>query len=265
MQNTIKQYWDVFSTLVKNNFVREFIYRANSFAMAFADLIWVAVEYAFFEVIYSNINQINGWTREQTFFFLGIFISSDALFTTLFQRTFWQFPYLINQGDLDVLLTKPVNTVFLATLKELNFTQVVNLGLGFWIIHHYGPAAGFNGGIKWIGVLFWIFIGLWTQYMVRFCFVVASFWMERGLTVSRLYYQFYALANKPEGLYPTAIRMIIKTALPFAFLGSLPSRALTGRMHGGEYFLVLGVLCAYVGICVFLWKRGLRKYQSASS
>ena len=95
-------------TIMKNNFVREFIYRSNTIAMTFADMIWVAVEYAFFEVIYSNIGSINGWNREQTFFFLGIFISSDSLFTTFFQRSFWNFPNLINQGDLDIILTKPI-------------------------------------------------------------------------------------------------------------------------------------------------------------
>ena len=258
-------YWDVLKTILKNNFVREFIYRANTIAMTFADLIWVFVEYAFFQVIYSNITIINGWTREQTFFFLGVFVSSDALFTTFFQRSFWNFPYLINQGELDILLTKPVNAVFLATMKDINFTQIVNLGLGFWIIHHYGDAAGFKGGIYWLGVCFWILIGLATQYMLRFCFVVWAFWLERGITVSRLYYQLYALANKPDGLYPKAIRYAIKTALPFAFMGSIPARALTGRLPMEEYFLVAVVLIAYSFLCRALWGRGLRRYQSASS
>ena len=265
MESRIALYWDVLKTITKNNFVKEFIYRSNTFAMTFADMIWVFVEYAFFEVIYSNINVINGWTREQTFFFLGIFISSDALFTTFFQRAFWNFPYLVNQGELDVLLTKPVHPIFLATFKDINFTQIVNLGLGFWIIHHYGPQAGFAGGLHWLGVIFWIFIGLITQYIVRFCFVVWSFWLERGMTMARLYYQLYALGNKPDGLYPKAVRYLIKSAIPFAFMGSIPARALTGRLDVSEYFLVFFVLVGYFLLAGVLWKKGLRRYQSASS
>lgn len=258
-------YWDVFKTTLKNNFVREFIYRANTFALTFADFIWVFVEFAFFEVIYSNVGSINGWGREQTFFFLGMFISSDALFTTLFQRSFWEFPYLINQGNLDVLLTKPVHSVFLATTKDINFTQFVNLIFGFWIIHHYGPAAGFEGGIAWLAVIFWVFIGLVTQFLMRFVSVVLVFWLERGITVSHLYYQLYSLANKPEGLYPLAVRYAIKTALPFAFMGSIPALALMGKLPVSNYFLVAGVLGAYTWFARFLWKKGLQRYQSASS
>lgn len=100
---------------------------------------------------------------------------------------------------------------------------------------------------------------------MRFWFCIWSFWLDRGLTMSRLYYQFYTLANKPDGLYPVAVRMLIKTALPFAFMGSIPARVLTHRGSWTDYVLVISVLIAYSGFVVFLWKRGLRRYQSASS
>lgn len=261
----LKQYWDVLSTIIKNNFVREFIYRANTFAMTFTDLVWVAVEFLFFEVIYSNITDINGWSRAETYFFLGIFICSDSLFITFFQRTFWRFPYLVSQGELDTVLTKPISPIFLMSFKDISFTQLLNLFLGAWFIQKFGPEAGFTGGIAWLGVLGWIFIGLITQYMMRFMFVIWSFWLDRAITVSRLYYQLYALANKPEGIYPYAIRYLLKTALPFAFLGSIPARALTDKLSLQEYFFVGLVLVAYFFVCRFFWKRGLMRYQSASS
>lgn len=261
----MKTYFDVFITTLKNNFVKEFIYRSNAFAMTIADMVWVVIEFAFFEVIYSSTNSINGWTKEQVFFFLGIFISSDTLFTTFFQRSFWNFPYLISQGDLDILLTKPVSPVFLATFRDINFSQIVNLFLGLYVIHRYGEAANFHGGIGWLLLVFWIFVGLVTQYLVRFFFVIWVFWLERGITVSQLYYQFYALANKPDGIYPKAIRYLIKTALPFAFMGSIPAEVLTGRGSSMSYLLVFVVLGAYALLVRFLWKKGLQKYQSASS
>jgi ABC-2 type transport system permease protein len=261
----MKTLWDVFKTSLKNNFVREFIYRSNTIALTVADLIWVFVELAFFEVIYSNTQAINGWTRDQVFFFLGIFVCSDTLFTTFFQRSFWNLPYMINQGDLDILLTKPINTVFLATFRDINFSQIINLAIGIYIVNHYGPAAGFTGGLGWFVLLLWIFIGLATQYLVRFFFVIWVFWLERGLSVSHLYYQLYALANKPEAIYPKAIRYLLKTALPFAFMGSVPSQVLIGKGSFLTYVLVIAVLTAYAFLIRFLWKSGLKRYQSASS
>ena len=261
----MKAYWDVFITSLKNNLVREFIYRTNTFALTIADFVWVFVELAFFEVIYQNTISINGWNRNETFFFLGVFIASDSLFTIFFQRAFWTLPYMVAHGDLDILLTKPVGAIFLATFRDINFSQAINTIAGFAILLHYGPTAGFQGGAQWILLGFWMLVGLAAQYLLRFFFVIWVFWLERGITVSRLYYQFYALANKPSGLYPKAIRFILKTALPFAFLGSVPAETLMGRSPPGIYLLVIGVLAAYSILIAELWKAGLRRYQSASS
>lgn len=258
-------YWDVFKTSLKNNFVREFIYRSNILAMTVADLIWIAIEVGFFEIIYSNIDSINGWTREQTFFFLGIFVAADALFITFFQRNFWMFPQLVNQGELDVLLTKPINAVFLATTRYINFTQLMSLFVGVFLIHKYGDAAGFQGGWRWALIPVWVVIGTAVQFLIRFNFVIWSFWIERGFAVSRLYYQFYSLANKPDLIYPTFFRYIMKTALPFAFIGSIPAQALLGLAKPTDYLLMFLSLSAYAFLSVVLWKKGLKRYQSASS
>ncbi len=255
----------VLQVSIKNNFVREFIYRSNMFAMAFADLMWVLIEASFFEVIYSNVDSINGWTRPQTYFFLGIFVAADSLFTTFFQRNFWMFPSLVNQGEFDTLLTKPVNAAFLATTRYVNFSQLANLGLGIWIIQHFGPAAGFEGGSAWLLVIGWVIVGLTAQFLLRFAFVVWSFWTERGFTVQHLYYQMYALANKPDGIYPRAIRFILKTALPFAFIGSVPSQAILGKAERSDYFLLIASLSGFYFLNRFLWRKGLDRYQSASS
>lgn len=127
----IKQHLDIFITTAKANLVREFIYRSNFLTMAIVDFIWCIIEVTFFTVIYSNTTELNGWTKEQSFFFLGVFVAGDALFTTLMQRNFWNFPSLINKGGLDTLLTKPANPVFLALTQSIAFTQLINMFLEF--------------------------------------------------------------------------------------------------------------------------------------
>ena len=46
------------------------------------------------------------------------------------------------------------------------------------------------------------------------------------------------LATKPDALYPKMIRYVILTALPFAFIGSVPARALLKGLAPWEYGLV---------------------------
>ena len=260
-----KQYLSVYRVQIKNNWVREAVYRTNFFTAVTVDLVWIAVEVSLFTVIYANVPVLAGWTQKQIYFFLGIFFSSDALFTILFQRNFWNFSDLVNKGELDILLTKPIHPLFLALSRSINLTAAFNFILGIAIAIRYAGPAGFPGGARWLLVGLWLLIGLAAALLLRFAFSIWVFWTERSWAISRLYYQFFAFATKPDTLYPKLLRYLILTALPFAFIGSVPARALLYGLRPGEYALLFGVMATFLGLDVLLWKMGLRRYQSASS
>jgi ABC-2 type transport system permease protein len=218
-----------------------------------------------FTVIYSNAPTLAGWTKDQVYFFLGIFFASDALFTTFFQRNFWEFSDLVNKGDLDILLTKPVHPLFLALCRWINLTAIFNLFLGLGIALKFAGPAGFEGGWRWALVIPWLGIGLTTALLMRFAFSVWIFWTERSWAISRMYYQFFGFATKPDTIYPSAIRYLILTALPFAFIGSVPARALLHGLAPFEYVRIFAVLFCLFVFNSWMWKKGLRRYQSASS
>lgn len=259
------RYLRIYGIQIKNNWIREAVYRSNFLTSVSVDLIWIGVEFTLFTVIYSNVSMLAGWSKEQVFFFLGIFFASDALFTTLFQKNFWDFSNLVNRGELDILLTKPIHPLFLALTRYMNITAIFNLALGLAITLRYAGPAGFEGGWRWLLLPAWLMVGVMIALLVRFSFSIWVFWTERSWALSRLYYQFFALATKPDTLYPITIRYLILTALPFAFIGSVPARALLHGLSWREYLILGAVLSAFLLMNSILWRAGLRRYQSASS
>lgn len=259
------QYLEIYRVQLKNNWVREAVYRTNFLTSVMTDMIWIAVELSLFGVIYANVPTLAGWSRDQVYFFLGVFFSSDALFTMLFQRNFWNFSDLVNKGELDILLTKPVHPLFLALSRWISITSCFNFVLGIAITITYAGRAGFAGGWHWLTLGLWLLVGLVTALLLRFAFSIWIFWTERSWALSRMYYQFFAFATKPDALYPQAIRYLILTFLPFAFIGSVPARALLKGLAPWEYGLIAGVLSCFFVVDALLWRAGLRRYQSASS
>src|SRR5207302_988065 len=83
------------------------------------------------------------------------------------------------------------------------------------------------------------------------------FWTDRSWALNRLYYQFFSFATKPDPIYPKAIRYLILTALPFAFIGSVPARALLYGLQTREYFLLAFILLGFWLFNAILWKRRL--------
>ena len=116
--------------------------------------------------------------------------------------------------------------------------------------------------VFWTGALA---IGVTSAALMRFTFSIWTFWTERSWALSRLYYQFYSFATKPDGLYPKSIRLIILTLLPFAFIGSVPARALLEGLTPREYIQIVVTLGSFFFINRHLWRKGLQRYQSASS
>jgi ABC-2 type transport system permease protein len=261
----IAKYINVYGVQLKNNWVRAAVYRTNFLTAVATDVVWILVELSLFTVIYSNVPVIAGWTREQVFFFLGIFFSSDALFTTFFQRNFWMFSDLVNRGELDILLTKPIHPLFLALSRWVDLTAIFNFFLGMYIAAKYAGPAGFQGGWRWGLVLGWLLIGLASALFLRFAFSIWVFWTDRSWALSRMYYQFFAFATKPDSLYPKMLRYMVLSFLPFAFIGSVPARALLHGLTPREYGWVALVLGSFLAADITLWRRGLRRYQSASS
>ena len=263
--NSLRMLLRIFAVQLRNNWVREVVYRTNFLTAVGVDLIWIAIEFTLFGVIYANTPTIGGWTQDQVSFFLGVFFSSDALFTIFLQRNFWNFSDLVNRGDLDILLTKPVPPLFLVFTRWINLTAFSNFLLGFGILLKYAGPAGFAGGWHWLWVAFWLWVGVTSAALLRFAFSIWIFWTERGFAFSRLYYQFFAFATKPDLMYPKWIRYVILSALPFAFIGSIPARAILDGLTRSEYLLVTGVMGGFWVLNRTLWRAGLRRYQSASS
>jgi len=261
----LPQYLEVYRVQFKNNFVREAVYRTNFLTSVLTDAVWFAIEISLFTVLYSHVNTLAGWTQEQVYFFLGIFFASDALFTVCFQRNFWNFSDLVNKGELDTLLTKPIHPLFLALSRSINLTAGFNLIFGLAIAAKFSKAAGFAGGFHWLEVGVWLLVGVITALLLRFTFSIWVFWTERSWALSRMYYQFFAFATKPDPIYPKVIRYLILTALPFAFIGSVPARALLHGLTQEEYLSLGAVLITFTLLNKFLWNKGLKRYQSASS
>lgn len=265
MRTSVTRYLDAFWVTIKNNWVREAVYRTNFITSFITDLVWILVEFSLFAIIYANTESLGGWTQPQVYFFLGFFFAADALFTIFFQRNFWMFSDLVNRGELDILLTKPISAAFLALTRYVGLTSFLNFGLGLAIMIRYSGPAEFAGGIHWLEVPIWFGVSVAVATAVRFLFSVSTFWTERSWALAQLYYHFFQFASKPDTIFPKAIRYLVLTALPFALIGSVPSRALLQGLSLGEYALVAGVLGTFVGLDVLLWRAGLRRYQSASS
>ena len=245
---------------------RAMAFRFDFFFKFFMDLAWYATQVGFYLALFRHTPTLGGWTRDQALIFVAGFLCVDSLYMTLFSHNSFLFPTLVNRGDLDYYLVRPVSSLFFMTLREFSANSLMNLTAGMgvmtWALLRYPEPLGaervalFAGLILNGGLLFAI---------IHFLFLVPVFWLHSDRALSEIFWAGTSLTNRPHRIFPGWLGRLLLTALPFSVMASFPAQIL---FEGPSWQTLLHVLAVTGGAFLFLcwlWRQGLRAYGSASS
>ena len=219
-----------------------------------------------FRFIFNQTSQVGGWTFPAILLLTATYYLFDRLFQLLFEVNFSRFNYLINSGDLDLILTKPVSGQFFISLRQISlphlFVSITMLGVIIWLIKTYfWPLAIIN-------VLAYGFIlacGLVIVYSFWFMTLIAVFWLGNIKNIEYLFGSIYEVSRIPTDITGYVLRPMLTYFLPLAFVATVPAQALTGQINLG--LVIFGMLAAAFWLYVshLVWQLALKHYSSASS
>lgn len=265
MWTTARKYAGLYGAFFKASFIADLEYRANFATRIFTDIIWYAAQIYAFEVIYQHTELIGSWNRSQTRVFLGLLFVVDAIYMIFTHDNLDKFSDKVRKGELDLILTKPVNSQFMVSLQRVSTAMIGNLGIALaWLIFSLARLPDFS----WWRVLWLVLLipsGVVILYVSRFVMSSIAILVTRAENVQFIWYQVYKLGMRPDSIYLPWLKTIFLTFVPVSLVASVPSRAL---MDPPEPLLFLW---APVLSGVLLWLSGkywtfcLRFYSSASS
>lgn len=252
-------------------FLRFSISRAAEFRVDFyfrvvMDCIYYAVNIAFFGIVYSQTTLVGGWTVEQAYVFVCGFLFVDAVHMTIFANNMWMLPVLINKGDLDYYLLRPVSSLFFLSVREFAANSFLNLviaaGLVVWSL--WQLPGGVDAGRAVLFVLF-LLNGALIVYLFRLIFITPVFWLHSSRGLDELNWMLERFSERPHQIYSTWLQRFLLTLLPFAFLSSIPAHVLFEGLTVERLLHTVAVTGGLGAFALWLWRRGLRAYSSASS
>ncbi len=260
------RYFVLYVYFLRFSFSRAMEFRVDFFFRIGMDSLWYATHLIFFWALYRYAPFIGGWNFDQALVFAAGLFVSDAIHMTLFSNNGWMFPILVNKGDLDYYLVRPVSSLFFLSLREFAANSFLNLllavGILIWSIARYPGELG-AGTITIFGVL--LLVGCFINYLMHFLFMMPVFWLHNAAGMRDLFFGFGRFTGRPDGIYKGWVRRILTTILPYAIVVSFPTRALFEDDIAG-IALHMGVVAALgFGVLLLVWRAGLRVYASASS
>lgn len=265
---TIKKYLALFRSFFFVSLIADFEYRLNVVVRMFADIMWYAAQISVFEVLFGHTNRLGGWSIEETRVFLGILFLVDSVWMLLFSENLDRFSDKVSKGDLDLLLTKPVNSQFMISLQRSSTAYLTNMVISLsWLGWSYYKFAQLHALPIWrLGLLLLLVpCSLTIIYSVRFAFSASALYLTKAENLNYVWYQVYKLGVRPDSIYPTWLRYVILSLVPVGFIASIPSQVLLGTKE--IYFVGLSIILATlaIGATTLHWRWALKHYVSASS
>jgi ABC-2 type transport system permease protein len=246
-------------------FVRESAYRFNFAVSVGQGIIQVLLAMLTFVLLYQFTNMIAGWTSAEVLVLVGVYRMIDGWINVQIAPNMFALSETIRNGDLDLILLRPVQSQFLVSSRIIVLPELVNVVIGLALAVFAGLAAG----VRWdaLGIaeaVAFMVCGLVLIYAAWFgVATVALLVYENQLNV--LFYSLFETARYPVTFFSAPVRTLLTFVVPVAFATTFPVEALLGR--GNHPMLIIGIglaVALLLGTHLF-WNYALRRYGSASS
>ncbi len=270
------RYLAVFGTFARNSLVRDMTFRWNFVLDAVSSLSWVFMQLIFFQIIFSNTDEIGantGWHRWEFYIFLATMYLVNSLVEAFFMPNTSEFSELIRSGNLDFALLKPIDTQFLISLQKIEWSSLTNtvfaLGLLTVSLGHltYQPSPG-------VIVLYFFYVGCGVALLYSLMIVLGaiSVWLGRNESLYDFWFYITNFSRYPmeiyEGPIGTPLRRTFTYLIPILVVVNVPARLLAKPLADQDWRLAGFGLAATISCFLVsrrLFHRALESYRSASS
>jgi ABC-2 type transport system permease protein len=261
MRETLKLYWMAFNTALQGKFE----YRVDFVLGVLTSCMMQMASLAFLLVIFHQTPGLNGWAPDQVVLLFGLTAAALGA-SELFFNHIWMVPYYIVMGELDRLLTYPVNSLYFLLITRPELHAFGNLATGFTLAsialaHLHAPWTA------WLLLPFATLFGclIYTSALVistsfSFVFISAT---SMHLMIPHTLLQ---ATRYPLSIYPNLLQYLLLLVIPYGAFNYLPAGFVLGKGIESWLFWATPLAClAFITTARYMWQWGLKHYESTGS
>jgi ABC-2 type transport system permease protein len=263
---SVRRYLRVYGACFRNCLARELEFRTSFALSAGSTMLWAVFSMMLAGLIFTNVRQVAGWDLDRMFILTGSFLIVEGISSALFHRNMQRLSELVNKGELDFVLTRPISSQYLVSIRYVDFGDLPTAVIGIVYLCIGLGRLGLTPGPLEIGsYLLLVLCALLSLYAIWFMAVTLVLWTGRINNIAAVVEPFMGLARMPSDVYRGLARPILTYALPIAAIATLPSKALLGILEPEVVPYQIGLTALLLWASHWFWHYSLRRYTSASS
>lgn len=266
MATTLRRYARVWLACLRNCLARELEFRTSFLLTAGSTLLWAVFSMVLAGLVFSNVRQVAGWDLDRMFVLTGTFLIAEGLSAALFERNMQRLSDMVNKGELDFVLIRPISSQFLVSTRYIDFGDLPTALVGAGYVLIGVQRLGLTPGPAEIG-LYLLLLGcaLLAVYALWFMSVTLVFWTGRINNIAAAMAAVISVARVPSDVYRGLVRPLLTYVLPIAAVATLPSKALLDLLEPALAPYQVGLTAVLLWASHRFWHYSLRRYTSASS
>ncbi|WP_019636787.1 ABC transporter permease [Paenibacillus fonticola] len=256
-------YWRLFSQQLKAMME----YSADFYIMIGAAVMTQVTGFLFLWVIFSRIPDIQGWQFWEVAFMYAAIYVSEGVGSLFFEGT-WRMLRLVNLGELDRYLVRPVPVVLQIFCTGIGMNGLGNIIIGGTIIIMSLSHIHIVWSLQTVGMAIILFVSaMIIRVAINLAANCSAFWIRNsGNAFPIMIHNLGEFAKYPITIFSLGLQLFISIVVPFAFVSFVPAAAMFGKeswSYLGWFSPLVAVYCC--GVALLLLRIGLRRYESAGN
>lgn len=267
MINSIKRTFYLYWRLLSQQLKAILEYQTDFFILVFAAILTQILGIVFLKVVYAQIPDINGWLFWEVAFMYAMIYLTEGIGSLFFEGT-WRLGRLVNQGELDIILLRPVSPILQVFCNGVGMNGLGNLVTGGIIVVQ--AIIHIPMQWSWEKIVITILL-LVSAVVIRISINLAAnctnFWLRNARNAFPLMiHNLSDFAKYPITIFPVAVRSLITFVVPFAFISFMPASYIFNK-DGLDWIWLLSPIVAIVSAAVAygIFRLGLRSYESVGN
>lgn len=240
-------------------------YRANFIVGIVVECTYLISKLLYVLIVYQAGSEVSGISAAEVKLFIGTFMLVTAVYTAFFMNNFYSLSGLIRNGELDMLIVKPVSLQFYTTLRTVNLSiPIPNIIAGLYLLCTSWKEAGIAVNLQNVIIyLLVLFSGILMSYSVFLLPNILSFWVVKTDAVVEISDKLWDFNNMPMKIYPVCLQRILVFVFSVFFVTNYPVMAVLRTMSVYDIIWVLAGPVLFFFLVRLVWRVSIKQYSSA--
>ena len=260
----MKLYLVVIKNSIHISFKKIKAYNMEFLMMLFHFIFSFLFVFLFWTSILNNFFFSENWTIGELYIYATMILLADGVGEVFF--AFRRFPHAITTGGLDQYLTKPIPTVFLFIIANLNIISILEqvfVSISAFIIISISYEIHISV-IAFIISLLLIFIGTIVYQFLYGAFSLISFWFGNVELLREAIFNINEFKKYPLDIFNTWIQRVFTFILPISLISYYPVSIMLNKNEISIILIIIYVSMLLISVSLFnlVWKCGVKRYEA---